>query len=56
MTSYFSECEDETSQFYDFCEDIVITGTPDDMIFQGNKSYILVRNSLYACARDNPEL
>jgi len=38
LNLWTSECEDETSQFYDFCEDIVITGTPDDMIFQGIES------------------
>jgi len=38
LNLWTSECSDQMSPFFDFCEDIVITGTPDDMIYQGIES------------------
>ena len=35
-------CDNSSATFFEFCDDIFITGTPDDMIFKGQQTKIEV--------------
>ena len=38
INEMISKCpSDETDPAFEFCEDIVITGTPNDMVFEGKE-------------------
>ena len=31
----YQNCDDPNAPYYEFCDDIFLTGTPDEMIFKG---------------------